>query len=317
MEIYRDLQSVRREENAILTVGSFDGVHLGHQYILKELRKQAEALGAASTLVTFSPHPKLVLNVSPNNELKILTTVEEKLEILQQLQIERAVIITFTQEFSHTPSDEFVRKVLFETIGFKRIIIGYDHTFGRHREGGLQTLKILARELHFDVEEFPELRTEDYVLNSTTIREFLREGDVKKAAKALGRNYRISGIVTRGSGRGQVLEYPTANILLDSKKKLVPGNGVYAVYVYCGQRKLKGMMNIGIRPTFNESEVSLEVHIFDFEQDIYNHQLQIEFVERIRNEVRFSCPSDLIRQLHEDRKLSIEILNNSQEAKCH
>ncbi len=311
MEVYRDLQKIRKEQNSVLTVGSFDGIHLGHQFILDHLRQQARDLNAMSTLVTFSPHPKLVLqSASAHDGHKILSTIAEKLEILQDMDIDRVVVIPFTREFSQTPSDEFVQDILFEVIGFKKIIIGYDHAFGRNREGGSQTLKELGNKLGFEVEELPEFKNKPYVLNSTNIRRFLSEGNVREAARALGRNYRLSGIVRKGNQRGHKLAYPTANIEPIAREKLIPARGVYAVCVHYAGKKLKGMMNIGVRPTFNETSVSLEVHIFDFNQNLYGKEIAVEFVDCIREEQQFSRPEELIKQLHIDKKNSLKILSN-------
>lgn len=309
MEIFWDLDSVVRKENSVLTVGTFDGVHLGHQFIIQGLKRRAANRHISSTLVTFNPHPQLVLS-SPNKpKLKILTTIDEKIELLRALELDRLVIINFTSQFSKTTSDDFVKNVLFKNIGFCEIVIGHDHAFGKDRKGNIETLRNIGHQLGFSVEKLTALKKNGTVINSSKIRNLLHEGDVKSTTKALGRHYFINGKVVTGEGRGQSLNYPTANIELTSNDKLIPADGVYAVYVYYGNERFNGMMNIGSRPTFNmSSNHTLEVHLFNFNKTIYDENLKIEFVKKIREEMKFSGTEELITQLDNDKQTTLEIL---------
>jgi riboflavin kinase/FMN adenylyltransferase len=311
MEIFWDLKGVKRNQNSVLTVGTFDGVHLGHQFILAELKKRAGRYGAQTTLVTFRPHPQLVLKSSIKPNLKLLTTVEEKIDILKDLDIDRVVVIQFTKEFSNTPSNEFVQNILFNAIGFSEIVIGHDHAFGKNRAGNIKTLKMLGEELGFTVDELPAYTVDGTVISSTRIRDLLKEGKIKEANKLLGRNYFFSGKVVKGDGRGKILQFPTANLKPTSEDKLLPKDGVYAVFVYFGGNKYKGMMNIGVRPTFETIQHTIEIHILDFNQDIYNEVMKVEFVDRIRNEIYFSNSDELVNQLENDRIRSLGILENN------
>jgi len=310
MEIFRDIANVKRLENAVLTVGTFDGLHLGHQFIVEKLKNRAEFLNAQTTLVTFNPHPQIVLKSPDKPDLKILTTVDEKIEILRTFDIDRLLVIEFTHEFSKTTPVEFVKKVLYETVGFKEMVTGHDHAFGKDRQGDFETLKKLAQELEFSVTELGPFKIEEDLVSSTKIRTLLLGGDIKSANKLLGRNYFVNGKIVGGEGRGRDLNFPTANIELDSGDKLIPGDGVYAVYAFLGSKKVAGMMNIGVRPTFVSGARVMEVNLFDFHETIYGKKMKIEFVERIRDEKRFSGPDELVAQLKKDQEKSLNILRN-------
>jgi len=310
MEIYRDIANVKRLENAVLTVGTFDGLHLGHQFIVEKLKNRAEFLKAQTTLVTFNPHPQIVLKSPDKPDLKILTTVDEKIEILRTFDIDRLLVIEFTHEFSKTTPVEFVKKVLYETVGFKEMVTGHDHAFGKDRQGDFETLKKLAQELEFSVTELGPFKIEEDLVSSTKIRTLLLGGDIKSANKLLGRNYFVNGKIVGGEGRGRDLNFPTANIELDSRDKLIPGDGVYAVYAFLGSKKVAGMMNIGVRPTFVSGARVMEVNLFDFHETIYGKKMKIEFVERIRDEKKFSGPDELVAQLKKDQGKSLNILRN-------
>jgi len=310
MEIFRDIANVKRLENAVLTVGTFDGLHLGHQFIVEKLKNRAEFLNAQTTLVTFNPHPQIVLKSPDKPDLKILTTVDEKIEILRTFDIDRLLVIEFTHEFSKTTPVEFVKKVLYETVGFKEMVTGHDHAFGKDRQGDFETLKKLAQELEFSVTELGPFKIEEDLVSSTKIRTLLLGGDIKSANKLLGRNYFVNGKIVGGEGRGRDLNFPTANIELDSRDKLIPGDGVYAVYAFLGSKKVAGMMNIGVRPTFVSGARVMEVNLFDFHETIYGEKMKIEFVERIRDEKKFSGPDELVAQLKKDQEKSLNILRN-------
>ncbi|NIR47544.1 bifunctional riboflavin kinase/FAD synthetase [candidate division KSB1 bacterium] len=308
MKIYWDLTSVQKTQNSVITVGTFDGVHLGHQHIIDELKTRARFLGAQTTLVTFDTHPQIVLSSPDKPALKILTTIEEKLAILEKLDIDRVVVIKFSKEFANTNPHEFIKNILFEQVGFTEIVVGYDHAFGKNREGDIETLVNWSNELGFSVNELSPFMLSETRVSSSKIRETIQTGNIKQAEQLLGRNYPLSGKVVKGDGRGKDLNFPTANIEPKSKHKLVPPDGVYAVYVRLGSRKFKGMMNIGHRPTFSATQHALEVHIFDFNDEIYGEDLTIEFEDRIREEIKFSRPNELIKQLRKDKEHSLQIL---------
>lgn len=309
MEIYWDLKTVRRSENSVLTVGTFDGVHQGHQYLIRELKTRAKKVDGQATLVTFRPHPQLVLSARDRPRLRILTTVEEKLELLEETGLDRVVVIPFTREFSQTPSEVFVRDILFATIGLREIVIGPDHAFGKDRRGNIDTLKRISAELGFAVDNPPPFEIEGMKVSSTRIRNLLDEGQIALANKLLGRYYFFSGRVVRGDGRGKQQGFPTANLESDSEDKLIPKDGVYAVFVRWESERLKGMMNIGYRPTFEGTKHTVEVHLFDFDRDIYDETLRVECVERIRDEKRFDSSDALRKQLEEDKRTSLQLLD--------
>lgn len=316
MQVFKGLDSVVKDSNSVLTVGTFDGVHLGHKYILNELTNCAKLNSWCSSLVTFDPHPKLVLDKYGGDNKKVLTTLDEKLEILSDFEIDQVVIIEFTKAFANISSEDFVEKILYQKVGFSEVLIGYDHAFGKNREGSVSVLNRFSGKLGFKVRELSEF-TGDIGLNykSSNIRSLLTSGDVGEAAKLLGRPYCLSGCVLYGEGRGKDLTYPTAN-LLQNEDKLVPGTGVYAVGVEVDGSKYQGMMNIGIRPTFGETKQSetLEVHIFDFNKNIYGKTVRVNFISKIRDEHKFKNSNELVSQLNKDKIRALNDLNILKEA---
>ena len=308
MEVCRGLERLLRQPDSVLTVGTFDGVHLGHQFIIDGVLNEAAKLGSLSTLVTFEPHPRSIID-GAEFAPKVLTTLDEKLEIFEHLRVQRVVVIEFTRAFSQTPSEFFVQEILFRQVGFRKIMVGYDHGFGKDRQGSLKTLRDARTQLGFEVEELPEFQLHDQPVKSTAIRQMLEEGQVDGAAESLGRTYRLSGTVVHGAGRGRNIGYPTANITPLSRTKLVPGSGVYAVRVHVGGEARGGMMNIGVRPTFGLQEQTIEVHIFDFKQDVYGEVLNIDLVKRVRPEMKFESSSHLETQLSHDKENVLQILN--------
>ncbi len=319
MEVFWNLKDVERNDQAVLTVGTFDGVHLGHRFVLRELCRRAKALNTSSTLVTFDPHPQLVLAPAKKPRLRMLTDVKEKISLLGEEDLSRLVIVEFTPELAKTPADVFVKEYLYERIGFREIIIGYDHAFGHNRSGGVSTLQSLGEQLDFTVTELSEVKNERHRLKSTAIRELLSKGDVRGAAAALGRRYSLRGTVVEGAGRGRELGFATANLRLESEHKLLPMNGVYAVRARLRGRSLNGMMNIGSRPTFEDTQTVVEVHIFDFSDSIYTEEVHIEFISRIRDEIAFPNKEQLVRQLSRDKIETLSVLNEEtlKEAKWH
>lgn len=306
MRIYRDITEIDRTEKSVVTVGTFDGFHLGHQSILEQIKQIAAGNGFKSTIVTFEPHPRKVLGNS-NGGISILTTLEEKLRIFREAQIDQVLIIPFTREFAKISPAEFVQNILVEKLSAKEIVIGHDHHFGRNREGGIAELQRLGKLFNFCVQQVPEYRQNGELISSSLIRSLLESGNVEKAAAFMGRPYAIFGTVIRGNGRGREIGFPTANLEVDHEDKLIPAEGVYAVDVLLNGAVYKGMMNIGRRPTFDFDSLTLEVHIFNFSAYIYGEILEVRFKKYIRQEQKFSGIEELRSQLQKDKKASDKI----------
>lgn len=301
-------------ENSIVTVGTFDGLHLGHKKILDTLASKGDDINLRKVVVTFDPHPRLVLRNKDRKEIKLLTSTEEKLTYFQSLGIDVVFIIKFTEEFAKTSSEDFFKNYLIEKIGLKFLVIGYDHTFGKNREGNFETVKLLSRKYNFDFLRVDELRINNEIVSSTVIRNLIIRRDIEKASVFLGRNYCIIGKVIYGDKRGQKLGFPTANLDIIDENKLIPPDGVYAVKVFIGKQNYLGMMNIGVRPTVNKNaqvlnnaKKYLEVHILGFHGDIYNEIIKVEFIKFIREEKKFDSIEKLVEQLELDKK-EVELL---------
>lgn len=309
MKIYYKLQDFKPLDYAVVTSGTFDGVHIGHQTILNRVNEIAKNNGGESVLITYWPHPRLVL-YPEDTSLKLLNTFEEKADLLRAQGIDHLLRIPFTKEFSNLSSTEFIQKVLVDTIGTKKLVIGYDHRFGNNREGRFEQLKANSPKYAFNVEEIPKQEIEHVGVSSTKIRKALISGDVHLAQSLLGGYYSISGRVIKGKRIGSVLGFPTANIELDSKHKLIPADGAYAVIVKFGNKSFKGMLNIGYRPTVDGSTKTIEVHIFDFASDLYGENLTIQFVKQMRNEIKFDDIDALKNQLDSDKIEACKILKS-------
>ncbi|MCK5824571.1 MAG: bifunctional riboflavin kinase/FAD synthetase [Ichthyobacteriaceae bacterium] len=311
MKVYNSLEEFTKLNNAVVTTGTFDGVHIGHQTILKKLVDSAKQIGGESVLLTFFPHPRMVLQ--KDIDIKLINTIDEKIELLRKTNIDHLLILPFSKEFSRKTSLEFVQNILVNKIGTSKLIIGYDHQFGRNREGSFSHLKEYGPLYGFDVEEISAQDIDDISVSSTKIRKALiDEGDVKKASNFLGRKYTISGKVGEGKRIGNKIGFPTANIIINESYKLIPQNGVYAVYVEVENMRYKGMLNIGVRPTVNGIGKTIEVNIFDFDSNIYHKNIKIAFVDRIRDEKKFNGLDELKLQLAEDKITAQKILNDKQ-----
>lgn len=308
MNIYHGIEDFNKLDYAVVTSGTFDGVHIGHQKILERLKEVARKNNGETVLLTYWPHPRLVL-YPEQTDVQLLNTFEEKAELLREQGIDHLLRIPFTKEFSNTSSEDFIKKLLVEKIGTKKLVIGYDHRFGKNREGSFEHLKANASIYGFNVEEISRQDVDDVAVSSTKIRNGLTEGDVSSAAHLLGRPYRILGRVVRGEKIGRMIGFPTANIEIEFKHKLIPADGAYAVFVDYEGSTYKGMLNIGYRPTVNGLSRSIEVHIIDFDKEIYGETLSIQFIERIRPEVKFEDIEALKNQLQADKSLVIDILN--------
>jgi len=300
MKVYQGLEQFKSVKNAVVTQGTFDGVHSGHRQILKKLKELARVNDGETVLLTFFPHPRTVLYPG-EEELKQLTTLDEKIALLSEMKIGHLVVLPFTQEFSQMSSLQFIKDILVDSLGTKHLVIGYDHRFGRNREGTFEHLKEFAGVYGFEVHEIPEKDIDDVAISSTRIRNALKEGDVATANKYLESYYSLSGKVVKGNQMGRKLGFPTANVKVTDEIKLIPADGVYAVNVVVEDTHYNGMMNIGFRPTVDGLTHTIEVHIFDFEKDIYGGDIKISFIDRIRDEMKFDSIEALKNQLQIDK----------------
>lgn len=286
-------------EGTTVTVGSFDGVHPGHQAVLGEIARRARAAHRKSVLVTFEPHPLEVVN--PRAAPPLLTTGPERREILAQTELDYVVFLRFDRRLASLTPEAFVRDVLERRIGMRELVIGYDHGFGRGRSGDVETLRRLGAEDGFEVDVVAPVEIGGHPVSSTQIRRAVAGGDLATAARLLGRPYSVSGVVVRGAGRGRGIGIPTLNLGGIAPQKLFPPDGVYAVWVETPRGRLGGMLNQGPRPTFGESGRAVEAHLFDFDGDLYGAWVRIEWIERLRDTRRFDSPAHLKAQLAEDR----------------
>ena len=301
MNVYYGIKEFIKLENAVVTSGTFDGVHLGHQKILNRLNEVAFETKGESVVITFYPHPRSV--ISPDNKtINLLSTLDEKIELLEKSGVNHLVIIPFTREFSELSSEEFIQKILIDTIGTKTLVIGFDHRFGKNREGGFDYLKENKARYGFEIEEIPRHDLENIGISSSKIRKALHEGDVPTAHHFLGRNYSVSGVIVKGKQLGRTIGFPTANIQVREIAKLIPADGVYAVKVYYRENEFGGMLNIGNRPTVDGTYKTIEVNIFDFDREIYGENLTIEFIKKIRNEQKFNGLEELKAQIARDKE---------------
>ena len=309
MKIYHGIDDFTRLDYAVVTSGTFDGVHVGHQKILNRLREVALKHGGETVVITFWPHPRLVLHPE-DRSLKLLNTFEEKAELLKEQGIQHLVRIPFTKEFSQLTSEEFIQKILVQTIGTKKLVIGYDHRFGHNREGSFEQLKLNAPRYGFDVEEIPRQDVDHVAVSSSKIRKALEEGDLETASHLLGQPYSLTGRVVVGDRIGRQLGYPTANIDIDTHYKLIPADGIYAVTVQHGRALYKGMLYIGNRPTVNGTKRAIEVNLFDFSGDLYGESLTLRFHTFIRGDEKFPDLDTLKQQLAQDKIDALRLLHD-------
>lgn len=307
MKIYEGLENPFNIPAPVVTTGTFDGVHVGHRKIIQRLNQIAADAGGESVVVTFEPHPRLVL-FPDDNQLRLLSTLSEKIRLLEEAGVQNLVVVPFTKTFSRLTSQEYIRDILREKIGVRCLVIGYDHHFGRNREGNISQLAAMAPEMGFEVEEIPAQDIDDIRVSSTKIRNALQAGDVGAANIFLTYHYSIHGTVVHGRQLGRTMGFPTANIRLDDPLKLVPGNGVYAVKTKVDNIWRDGMLNIGVRPTVDGENFSMEVHILDWEGNIYDREITIRMIDRIREERKFSGLDELKEQLISDKQTAIKKL---------
>ena len=308
MRIFRELSEVVRDDNNIVTLGTFDGIHLGHKKIINEVVKKATDYGDESFLITFHPHPRKI--ISRGHNIKLLNTSTEKLEMFKSLGIQNLLIINFTKEFSKLSPEAFIDNYIVNGIGAKEVVIGYDHHFGKGRGGDIGFLKNKGIKSGFKVTIIPGFQIENTIVSSSKIRDALLAGNIVTVSKYLGRFYSFSGIVVKGDKRGRELGFPTANLRIENEDKLLPAIGIYAVEFIVKGNIYQGLLSIGQRPTFYDSgEIVPEVYVFDFNEDIYGENVTVNLVERIRGEEKFSSAEELIEQMKKDKEIGLEILN--------
>lgn len=319
MKIYHQLSDFKKLNNAVVTIGTFDGVHYGHQKIIKRLCELAKSSGGESVILTFFPHPRMIIDPE-NQDLKLINTIKEKAEILADLGVDHLIITPFTRDFSNLNATDYIKNILIDTIGTKQIIVGYDHRFGKDRKGGMAELVDFSKIYHYNIEEIPEQDINDVAVSSTKIRQALLNGDVSLAANYLGYHFSINGPVIKGDKIGRTIGFPTANIFVEETYKLIPSDGIYAVTVemsaelgvISSESQLqahnsppviyKGMAYIGQRPTINGMTRNIEVNIFDFNREIYGQTIKMNFLKFLRHDVKFTGLETLTQQLHQDKK---------------
>ncbi|MBC9796752.1 bifunctional riboflavin kinase/FAD synthetase [Sinomicrobium weinanense] len=293
---------------SVVTIGTFDGVHVGHKKILNRLISTARANNLKSTIFTFFPHPRMVLQ--QDADIKLINTLDEKIGILKQSGLDQLIIYPFTREFSRLTALEFVRDVIVNKLRAKKVIIGYDHRFGRNRTATIDDLKKFGETYDFEVEEIGVEEVDEVSVSSTKIRRALSEGDMETANLYLGYDFMLTGEIVKGKGLGRQLNFPTANLQIAEKYKLIPGNGVYVVKSELNGQTVYGMMNIGFNPTVNGTKKSIEIHFFDFDRDLYGQKIQVDMLKRLRDEVRFDSVEELAAQLDKDREKALMYIGN-------
>lgn len=301
------LEEIPFDKNSVVTVGSFDGVHRAHQAVIQEVVGRAGQRGGRSVVVTFDPHPKEVLGPRPE-EFTLLSTLEERRDICRELGVNVFYVIPFTYEFSRQDFREFFVRYIIQGIGVSEVVEGYDHHFGRDREGSIEELLKLGKEFQFSVVAMKPIYVGGEVVSSSRIRELLAQGDVEKAAEMLGRPYGLRGVVVRGDGRGKDLGFPTANIQPVGRRKILPKDGIYFVRVQINHHSYFGLSNVGVRPTFLENGQRLvEVYLLEFDGNLYGESLDIFFLKRLRDELKFSSADELVRQMELDREIGMRL----------
>jgi riboflavin kinase/FMN adenylyltransferase len=310
MKVHYDLTALPQFKDAIVTMGAFDGVHKGHQQIIQRMKELAQKVQGETIIITFHPHPRKVISSVPG-EIKQLSNIKERIQLLEAAGIDHLVIINFDYKFSNMTADQYVEDFLYQYFKPNTVIVGYDHHFGKGRNGNIELLKTMGAKLHFQVEEIHEQLVQSEIISSTLIRNYISEQQIKKANDLLGYAYFFEGFVVRGNQLGRTIGYPTANLHINDEEKLIPSNGVYAVKVKgaCTNHEiLDGMMNIGIRPTVDGQKKVIEVNIFNFDQDIYEQFITVMVYEFIRGEVKFDGLDALKNQLHQDKITATAIL---------
>jgi riboflavin kinase/FMN adenylyltransferase len=310
MKIHTHPNELPKFNKAVITTGTFDGVHKGHQIIIEHIKKQAKRINGESVIITFEPHPRLVL-FPEETGLKLLTTLDEKIEKIEKLGIDHLVVYPFTKEFSQMSAKDYVHDFLKEKFNPSIIVIGYNHYFGHHRDGNIELLRKLSPELHFEVEEIPRQLVDDIEVSSTKIRIALTEGDIERATHLLNSYYSFTGTVMNGDKLGRTIGYPTANINIDNANKLIPADGVYAAFGCIKNKRYNAMLSIGNRPTLKDSKHLTEAHLIDFNEQVYGEKLKIELVSKIRGQEKFDSLDILKEKIDSDKIAVISVLEKA------
>ena len=309
MKIINDLSNFKSDKITFVTIGTFDGVHIGHQKVIKDLVNNANQNNATSVLLTFFPHPRMVLDKTA--DIKLINTIDERIQLLKKTGLDVLVINKFTKEFSEQTALNFVKSVLVDKLNIEELIIGYDHQFGQNREGNFEHLKSYGELFNFKVKEISKLDIDNFAVSSTLIRKTIKNGNIKKTNNYLGYNYMITGKVVSGKNLGQKIGFPTANIQLKETYKLLPKTGAYIVKSKIENQTIFGMMNIGYRPTVSGKNQTIEIHFFDFNKDLYDSIIQIDVLAYLRDEQKFDSIESLTNQLQKDKQNSLEFINGT------
>jgi riboflavin kinase / FMN adenylyltransferase len=312
LRVFKDCNDIYPVIESVVSTGTFDGVHLGHQTIIKEMITIAASKGLQSVAITFDPHPRIVLG-KDENKLKLLNTLDEKIAIFESLGVDNVFVIQFTKEFAATPYEQYIKDFLVGKLGARHIVLGFNHQFGKQRSGNHDTLIALGNNYGYEVTEVSPQGFEGQVVSSTKIRQLLEEQNLDLANKLLGYHYAVTGTVVHGRNVGASIGYPTANIKITDRYKQLPAVGVYAVLVRIENTTYRGMCSIGYNPTFGSMDLSVEVNIFDFADDIYGKEIKLGFVSFLRQEIKFEGVNALIQQLGKDKENSLFKLNNIRE----
>ncbi len=309
MKIFNSIFDFNPSQKTYVTIGTFDGVHLGHQKVIKKLVEDAKKDNSNSVLLTFFPHPRMVLQ--KDSSIKLINTIEEKTKLLQKIGLDYLIIHPFSKKFAELSALDFVKNILVEKLNISKLIIGYDHHFGKNREGNINQLTEYSHQFNFKVEEIQAKNIDEINISSTKIREALQNGDIKTANNYLGYNFLFSGKVVKGNQLGRTIGFPTANIKIEEDYKLIPKTGVYLVKSIIDDETIFGMMNIGNRPTINGKHQTIETHFFNFNKDIYNQNIKIEILQFLREEKKFNSINELTHQLKIDEQTSKNIIRNN------
>jgi len=309
MQVHRDIEHLPVFRNAVVTIGTFDGVHMGHRQVIDKLKTEAKAVNGETVIITFHPHPRKVVS-STILGIRLINTLDEKIELLKQLGIDHVVVVPFTDAFANQPAEEYVKNFLIDKFHPHTIIIGYDHHFGRDRLGNYRLLEKNAGNYNYQLKEIPKHILENISISSTNIREAILHSDIATADTLLGYEFFFSGVVVHGDKLGRKLGYPTANLKITDEEKIVPGNGIYAVYAQPEgyAERLKGMMSIGFRPTVDGKKRVVEVNIFDFDEEIYDQTLKVFVKKYLREEIKFDGLEALVKQIDQDKIDSLKVL---------
>ena len=307
MKIYRSINEYNVDKRSVVTIGTFDGLHHGHQKIFKRVINSSKNKNLSSVVLTFFPHPRIILN--KYNDIKMIDTLDEKILHINKIGIDSLIIHPFDKNFSLLSANQFIKNYLVEKLKMKHIIIGYDHRFGKGREASVTDLKNYASDYDFTVEEIQAQEIEKIAISSTKVRNSINNGDLKTTEKYLGRYFNLTGKVIKGDGLGKRIMYPTANIFIKEKYKIIPKDGVYLIKTFIKNKFYNGMMNIGHRPTIGANEKSLEVHLFNFNKDIYGEQISVDIISKIRDEKKFSSIEALKDQLVKDENHCLKLIN--------